>query len=79
LPTDLLDNPLLFQYGSVFGTASLAGFLSSPIFGKYGEKIGPRRVYNVLGFVAGTMGILFGTLTYVKETTWFLALSYLLR
>jgi MFS family permease len=58
---------LVPQYGFVFGIVSLAGFISSPIFGKYGEKIGPKLVYNIGGFTQGIVGILFGTMSVTQR------------
>ena len=33
------------QSGFVFGVFSLAGFISSPFFGKYGGRVSPRFLY----------------------------------
>ena len=33
-----------FQIGFVWGVVSLAAFLFSPLFGKYGSKFGPKLV-----------------------------------
>jgi len=67
------------QYGSVFGTASLAAFIFSTIFGKFSAKIGPKLVYNIGAFAQAIIGIIFGFLKYVQDVTTFLGLSYLLR
>ena len=67
------------QYGSVFGTASLAAFIFSTIFGKFSVKIGPKLVYNIGAFAQAIIGIIFGFLKYVQDLTIFLGLSYLLR
>ena len=39
-----------FQIGFVWGFVSLAAFLFSPFFGKYGSKIGPKLVAIAGGF-----------------------------
>ena len=67
------------QYGSVFGTAALAAFIFSTIFGKYGVQLGPKLVYNIGAFSQAFIGISFGFLKYVKDVNTFLGLSYLLR
>ena len=68
-----------FQYGFVFGIYSLAAFISSPFFGKFGHKIGPKIVYNVGAFLQALCGILFGFLTYITNVNVFLGLAYVLR
>ncbi|TRY80689.1 hypothetical protein TCAL_09016 [Tigriopus californicus] len=67
------------QYGFVFGIVHLAAFVSAPIFAKYGNRIGPKLLYNVGALVQGCQGIAFGFLTYVDNLGWFLGLSYFLR
>ena len=67
------------QYGFVFGIIHLAAFISAPIFGRLGPKLGPKLVYNVGGIAQGVVGILFGFLEYVDNVAIFLGLSYLLR
>ena len=67
------------QYGFVFGMSSLAAFIFSPIFGTYGNKLGPRTVFYLGAFAQGTCGIAFGFLQYVNSTWAFITLSYLIR
>ena len=67
------------QYGFVFGIVHLAAFISAPIFGHIGPKLGPKLVYNVGGIAQGVVGILFGFLEYIDNVAIFLGLSYLLR
>ncbi len=40
-----------FQYGFVFGIAHLAAFLTAPIFGRWGARMGPKLLYNAGAFV----------------------------
>ena len=35
------------QYGFVFGAANLAAFITAPLFGRFGGKIGAKLVYNM--------------------------------
>lgn len=35
------------EYGFVFGIANLSLFIFSPVFGKYGPKIGPKTCFNI--------------------------------
>ena len=70
---------ILPQYGSVFGFAFLAAFISAPVFGAYGDKIGAKLLYNGAGFLQGLSGVLFGLLSFVEDKSTFLACSYLLR
>ena len=69
----------VFQYGFVFGIMSLAGFIFTPIFGHYGERIGPKLLAIIGGVAQGGACILFGFLTLIEDATSFLVLSYLLR
>ena len=70
---------ILPQYGSVFGFAFLAAFISAPVFGAYGDRIGAKLLYNGAGFLQGLSGVLFGLLSFVEDKSTFLACSYLLR
>ena len=56
------------QYGFVFGCSSLAAFLFGPIFGTYGERIGPKLLFNLGGLTQGLVGIVFGSLDYIENT-----------
>eukprot|EP00095_Tigriopus_kingsejongensis_P010457 snap_masked-scaffold1863_size26100-processed-gene-0.1 protein:Tk10457 transcript:snap_masked-scaffold1863_size26100-processed-gene-0.1-mRNA-1 annotation:"chromaffin granule amine" len=67
------------QYGFVFGIVHLAAFLSAPVFAKYGNRIGPKLLYNTGALVQGVQAICFGFLVYAENTAVFLGLSYLLR
>ena len=68
-----------YKYGFVFGIANLAAFLASPLFGKFGTKIGPKLLYNIGALLQPTCGIIFGFLSHVDNTALFLGLSYFLR
>ena len=57
----------------------MAAFLSAPLFGIYGTRIGAKVLYNCGAFVQAICGIAFGFLVYVNGTAAFLGLSYLLR
>ena len=67
------------QYGFVFGITNLAAFISSPIFGAYGAKIGEKLLLNYGAFLQAICGIVFAFLKYIPNTAAFLGLSYLLR
>lgn len=67
------------QYGFVFGLLNLTAFLFSPLFGRYGGKVGSKVLFNVGAFTQGIVGIVFGFLDYVETATPFLGLSYMLR
>ena len=73
------SNSLHSQYGFVFGIANLAAFLSAPVFGVYGTKIGAKLLYNFGAFLQPLCGLAFAFLDYVENTAAFLGLSYLLR
>ena len=63
----------------MFGIANLAAFLSAPVFGVYGTKIGAKLLYNFGAFLQPLCGLAFAFLDYVENTAAFLGLSYLLR
>ena len=69
------------EYGFVFGIANVSLLIFSPIFGKYGTKIGTKTCFNVGSVLQGVSGFLFAFLAYFDEnqTTSFLGLAYLLR
>ena len=67
------------EYGFVFGIANLSLFIFSPIFGKYGTKIGPKLCFNVGAVLQGVSGFLFAFLPYLTSTGAFIGLAYVLR
>jgi len=67
------------QYGFVFGIANLSLFLFSPLFGKYGGRLGPKMCFTIGSILQGVSGFLFGFLPYFKDVGSFIGLSYLLR
>ena len=67
------------EYGFVFGIANLSLFIFSPIFGKYGSKIGTKLCFNFGAVTQGVSGFLFAFLPYCKSVGLFISLSYLLR
>ena len=67
------------EYGFVFGIANLSLFIFSPIFGKYGTKIGPKICFNVGAVLQGVSGFLFAFLPYLTSTGAFIGLAYVLR
>ena len=67
------------QYGFVFGICNLAAFFFAPLFGRFGDKIGAKHLFKFGTLTNALMGLAFGFLTYVEDTTTFISLSYLLR
>ena len=67
------------QYGFVFGIASLAQFISSPLFGEYGSKINPGFLYNPSSFIMTGCTLTFGCLSYVENLKIVLGLAYIIR
>jgi len=67
------------QYGFVFGIFNLMAFLTAPLFGRYGTRLGATNLYRFGAFVQAICGIGFGFLQYVDNLPAFLGLSYLLR
>ena len=67
------------KYGSVFGIANIAAFISAPFFGVYGTTIGAKILYNFGALLQALAGIAFAFLAYVDNTAAFLGMSYLLR
>ena len=57
----------------------MAAFISAPVFGVYGTKIGAKLLYNFGAFLQPLCGLAFAFLDYVENTAAFLGLSYLLR
>lgn len=57
----------------------MAAFIFSPIFGRFGTKIGLKLLYNCGAFIQATCGILFGFLEFVDNTDAFIGISYFLR
>ena len=48
------------QYGFVFGICNLAAFVFAPIFGHYGDKIGPRTLFKIGAITNALFGLVFG-------------------
>ena len=67
------------KYGFVFGIFNLMAFLTAPIFGRFGAKIGAANLYRFGAFFQAICGIGFGFLEYVEDVTAFIWISYLLR
>ena len=67
------------QYGFVFGIMPLAAFFAAPTFGRYGNHIGVKNIYNCGAFIQGIVTVCLGSLLYIKDISTFLALSYTLR
>ena len=51
----------------------------SPVFGKYGGQLGPKMCFITGSLVQGVSGFLFGFLTYIKDVSTFISLSYVFR
>ncbi len=67
------------QYGSVFGVAHLAGLISAPVFGKFGSRLGFKRISWLSAIVQGLGSLGFGSLHYCNNTIAFVALSHTLK
>jgi len=69
----------IIQYGFVFGIVNLASFIFAPLFGRFGDKIGAKLMYNIAGMMQGASALAFGFLSFVDNVSVFLALSYTIR
>lgn len=67
------------QTGLVYGSVFLTTIAFSPLFGKYIEYLGARRLFLYGTFLAGSTNILFGMLQWVEEASSFLILSLSIR
>ena len=67
------------EYGFVFGIANLSLFVFSPIFGKYGSRIGPKICFDCGSVMQGVSGFMFAFLLYCDGVAIFIGFSYLLR
>ena len=67
------------EYGFVFGITNFSLFIFSPIFGKYGSKIGLKMCFNIGAVTQGVSGFMFAFLPYCDSLALFLTISYLLR
>ena len=54
-------------------------FCSSPVFGKYGARIGPKTCFNIGAVMQGLSGFAFAFLPHLKSVGAFIGMSYLLR
>ena len=67
------------QCSWVYGSAFVTTIVFSPIFGKYIEVIGSRKLFLYGTFLAGATNVLFGFLQWIEDQNLFLALSLSIR
>ena len=67
------------QYGFVLGIVNLGVLISSPVFAKYGPRIGIQLCFLMGVADVGISAIVFSSLVLITDVTTFLLLSYLLR
>ncbi|KAG5682840.1 hypothetical protein PVAND_012162 [Polypedilum vanderplanki] len=67
------------EYGLVFGVFELVVCLSSPLYGKFLNRIGPKAMFNGGVFTTGTSAILFGLLDRAPGHTSFITLAFIIR
>ena len=67
------------QCSWVYGSAFVTTIVFSPIFGKYIEAIGSRKLFLYGTFLAGATNVLFGFLQWIEDQNLFLALSLSIR
>ncbi|XP_071440009.1 MFS-type transporter SLC18B1-like [Hetaerina americana] len=66
-------------YGLVFGVFEIVSFLSSPIFGKYINVIGPKFMLNAGIITAALCCIMFGFLDLINSLNEFVGFSFAVR
>ena len=57
----------------------MAGFISAPIFGRYGAKLGSKIIFTAFVFTNAVCAICFGLLTYIYNTAIFLVVAHVIR
>ncbi|ODM97424.1 MFS-type transporter SLC18B1 [Orchesella cincta] len=67
------------EYGLVFGIFQLVCFLISPVYGKYLNKFGAKKIFNMGIFTSGISCFFFGFLDRVEGHFLFIFLSFLIR
>ncbi|CAB3360915.1 Hypothetical predicted protein [Cloeon dipterum] len=67
------------EYGLVFGIFELVVFFISPIYGKYLNYLGPRKLFKWGIFTVGTSAIAFGMLDKFEGHYTFITLSFAVR
>ncbi|CAL8083223.1 unnamed protein product [Orchesella dallaii] len=67
------------EYGLVFGVFQLVCFCIAPIYGKYMNKFGAKKVFNMGILTAGFSCFIFGFLDQVQGHFLFIFLSFLIR
>ena len=67
------------QSSWVYGSAFVTTIAFSPVFGKYIQLIGSRKLFLYGTFLAGATNVLFGFLQWIKNPQSFLALSIIGR
>lgn len=67
------------EYGLVFGSFELVGFLTSPLFGKIVDRVGAKLLLSIGLTVASISTILFGFLDLIEGHVLFIVLSFALR
>ena len=79
-PTEALAKGVTVSHtGLVIGTMFITVVLSTPLFGKYIEKLGARRFLILGSFLIGSGNFVFGFLSFVQNTAAFFSLSIIIR
>lgn len=65
--------------GAVFASAFVLQIVSTPIFGKYLQRIGSARLFVFGAIVSGSTNIIFGFLPRIRSGSMFLAMSLTVR
>ena len=67
------------QSSWVYGSAFVTTIVFSPVFGKYIQLIGSRKLFLCGTFLAGAINVLFGFLQWINNPQSFLVLSIIGR
>ena len=54
-------------------------FISAPIFGLYGKRVGAKFICSVFVFTNAVCAISFGLLTYIADTIVFVVVAHIIR
>ncbi|ODM98602.1 MFS-type transporter SLC18B1 [Orchesella cincta] len=67
------------QYGFVFGIFEFVKVFASPLYGKFMNQLGARKIFIGSLYIVGICSILFGLLDEISDPTAFFVCSLLLR